>query len=52
MTIPTQPKAFVQALLKQLDPKEVAEISKALADAIERQAQQGTDDPTVQEEKA
>lgn len=42
ITLPTQPKAFVQALLKQFDPKAVAEISKVLADAIEHQGQEAT----------
>ena len=34
-------KAVVQALLKNLGIKEVAEVSRALAEAIERQGDQG-----------
>jgi hypothetical protein len=40
ITLPAQPKALVQALLKQLDAKEIAEVSKALAEAIARQGQE------------
>jgi len=41
ITLPAQPKAFVQSLLKQFDHKEIAEISKALADAVESQESSG-----------
>lgn len=44
ITLPAQPKAFVQSLLKQFGPKEIAEISKALADAIERQGRENTEE--------
>jgi len=48
ITLPAQPKAFVQALLKQLDQKEIAEISQSLAEAIERQGQETTGEETSQ----
>lgn len=37
ITIPTRPKALVQALLKNLGAKDVAEVSRALAEAVGRQ---------------
>lgn len=48
ITLPVQPKAFVQSLLKQFDHKEIAEISKALAEAIERQGQDTRGEETSQ----
>lgn len=46
ITLPTQPKAFVQSLLKQFDQKAIAEISKGLAEAIEQQGQEGSHEET------
>lgn len=39
ITIPSQPKQLAAALLKQLKPEELAEVSRALAEAMEKQAE-------------
>jgi hypothetical protein len=49
ITIPTQPKALVQSLLKQLGVKELAEVSRTLAEAIARQNEENRQEQTSQE---
>jgi hypothetical protein len=39
ISLPAQPKALAQALLKRLKPEEVAEVSKALVAAMEKQGE-------------
>lgn len=42
LTLPSQPKALVQALIKQLAPEEAAEVARGLAEAIHASASGGT----------
>jgi hypothetical protein len=48
LTLPSQPKALVQALLKQLGAEEAAEVARGLAAAIEASVSKKTQEPDAQ----
>jgi hypothetical protein len=48
LTLPSQPKALVQALLKQLGAEEAAEVARGLAAAIEASVSKKTQEPEAQ----
>jgi hypothetical protein len=50
LTLPSQPKALVQALLKQLGAEEVAEVARGLAEAVQASATEGSQE--TQDEQA
>jgi hypothetical protein len=48
LTLPSQPKALVQALLKQLGAEEAAEVARGLTEAIKASASEKTQEPESQ----